>query len=309
MEKVRFIYNPGSGENTVTGKLDDIIGLYQSRGYTIVPLRLDFRQSDEEIVRELRGDYHHLLIAGGDGTVNYLVNLIKNNGITTPVAFLPAGTANDFANVLGMPHDIPDACRAILDGEIRDIDLGVVNGRWFANVFSCGLFTDVSQKTPTVLKNTFGRLAYYATGVGDLVRFRKLHLKIESDGGNYEGTSVIFFVFNGRTAGKLRLAYLSEIDDGLLDVLILKGDNPIESIQTVLHYVTLPRRPSKYPAGMEHIRCTKLRAECTTQEPTDVDGEPGPDFPVEIRCEKGALKVICPQKATPKKKRRISIKK
>ncbi len=303
MKKVRFIYNPKSGENTVTNRLDEIIGLYQSRGYTIVPLRLDFKLSDGEIASELKGDYDHILVAGGDGTVNYLVNLVKANGIETPMAFLPSGTANDFANVLGMPSDIVKACEEVLDGEARDVDLGKVNGQWFANVFSCGLFSDISQKTPTILKNTFGKLAYYATGVGDLVRFRKLHIKIESDGGNYEGPSVIFFVFNGKTAGKLRLAYLSEVDDGMLDILILKGDNPIENIQTVLHYVTLPRKPKKYPAGMEHIRCTKLRAECATQELTDIDGQTGPDFPVEITCEKGALKVICPKKSNGKKKR------
>ncbi len=303
MKKVRFIYNPSSGENIVTNKLDEIIAVYQSFGYTIVPLRLTFKESEEELVKELKGRYSHLLVAGGDGTVNYLVNLVKNNGIETPMAFLPSGTANDFANVLGMSSDIVEACKQILCGKTCEVDLGRVNGQWFANVFSCGLFSDISQKTPTVLKNTFGKLAYYAAGVGDLVRFRKLHIKIESDGGNYEGPSVIFFVFNGKTAGKLRLAYLSEIDDGLLDILILKGDDPIESISTVLHYVTLPRKPKKYPAGMEHIRCKRLTAQCRTQEITDIDGQHGPGFPVEITCEQGALKVIRPKKEGTKKKR------
>ncbi len=305
MKEVRFIYNPKSGENTVVGRLDEIIGLYQSHGYTIVPLRLDFTQTDMEVVSELKGRYDHLLVAGGDGTVNYIVNLVKGNGISTPMAFLPSGTANDFATVLGMPSDIMEACKEILNGQICDVDLGKVNDRWFANVFSCGLFTDISQKTPTALKNTFGKLAYYATGVGDLVHFRKLHLKIESDGGNYDGPSVIFFVFNGKTAGKLRLAYLSEIDDGMLDILILKGDNPFESIQTVMHYVTLPRKPKRYPAGMEHIRCKKLKAECDTQEITDMDGQPGPGFPVEITCEKGALKVIRPKKQSKKNRNKL----
>lgn len=305
MKSVRFVYNPSSGENTVAEKLDGIIELYQSRGFSLVPYRLTFGEAPEKTARQLAGDYHHILVAGGDGTVNYIVNLMKEYGIETPFAVVPAGTANDFANLLGMPSDIMEACRAVTEGEIRTIDLGRVNGRWFVNVFSCGLFTDVSQKTPTALKNTFGKLAYYATAAGDLVRFRKLHLRIESDGGNYEGSSVIFFVFNGKTAGKLRLAYLSEMDDGFLDILILKGDNPFESIGTVMHYMTLPRRPKRYPSGMEHIRCTRLKAECQTQEPTDMDGQPGPGFPVEITCEKGALTVICPkQKVNAKKEKR-----
>lgn len=303
MKKVRFIYNPASGENSVTAHLDEIISIYQEHGLTIVPYRLSFDKGEQEVAEALRGAYKHLLIAGGDGTVNYIVNILKNHGIETPVAILPTGTANDFAGMIGMPSSIASACRTILDGEVQDIDLGLVNGRWFVNVFSCGLFSDISQKTPNVLKNTFGKLAYYATGMGDLVRFRKLHITIKSDGGDYDGKSVIFFVFNGKTAGKLRLAYLSKINDGLLDILILKGDNPIESIQTVMHYMTLPRHPRKYPAGMEHIRCSRLTAQCRTQEMTDVDGQPGPEFPVEITCEKGALKVVCPKpKLSGKKK-------
>lgn len=103
------------------------------------------------------------------------------------------------------------------------MDLGRANGRYFANVFSCGLFTDVSQKTPTAWKNNLGKIAYYINGIGDLPRFRKMELSITSDGGDFRGNAIIFFVFNGRTAGTLPLAYLSEGDDGLLDILVLKA--------------------------------------------------------------------------------------
>ena len=95
-------------------------------------------------------------------------------GLNLPVAVLPAGTANDFATLLGMPTDIEEACRAILAGRIHAMDLGRANGRYFANVFSCGLFTDVSQKTPTAWKNNLGKIAYYINGIGDLPRFRKM---------------------------------------------------------------------------------------------------------------------------------------
>ena len=295
MQKVRFAYNPKAGETVITDWLDNIIDIYQRGGYSIMPYRLAFTEAEEtDLLDDIDGSYHHILVAGGDGTVNYVVNMLKRRNLDLPVAVLPTGTANDFANTLGVPSDIEKACRRILGGEIRRVDLGRANDEYFVNVFSCGLFTDVSQKTPTILKNTFGKLAYYFGGLGELPNFRKMHISIESDGGNYEGPSLIFFVFNGRTAGQMRFAYLSEIDDGLLDVIVIKGDRPIETVRTIFHFIK--RNTKDYPAGIVHFKSRDILLHSYNEETTDIDGQPGPRFPVRIACEPGALRVICPQK-------------
>jgi YegS/Rv2252/BmrU family lipid kinase len=291
--KVRFIYNPASGVAAAAGRLDEISRLYVESGYTIEPRHISFEEGAEDgFLGGLDDTYHHILVAGGDGTVNYIVNLLMVRGIDIPVAFLPMGTANDFASMIGMPRNIKDACKAILEGRERRIDIGYVNGRYFVNVFSCGLFTDVSQKTPTFFKNNFGKLAYYVSGISDIPRFRKMHLSIRTDGGDFEGKALIFFVFNGRTAGRLPIAYLSEIDDGLLDVLIVKGDAPLETIGTLVRYFPYMRFRDKYPSGIVHLRCTRLVAHSPRNERTDVDGQPGAQFPLDMRCLPGALRVI-----------------
>ena len=77
MRLVKFIYNPASGENSVVSRLDAIAELYQRRGYALVLHRLDFKHAAEEEEAMLRGiddSYHHILIAGGDGTLNFVVN-------------------------------------------------------------------------------------------------------------------------------------------------------------------------------------------------------------------------------------------
>lgn len=294
MQKVRFIYNPKSGETIITEWLDSIVDIYQRRGFAVHPYRVSFTETEEKDMFDgVDADYHHILVAGGDGTVNYVVNTMKRRGLDVPVAVLPTGTANDFAHMLGVPADIGKACRAILGGKIRRVDLGKANEEYFVNVFSCGLFTEVSQKTPTILKNTFGKLAYYFGGLGELPNFRKMHISIDSDGGSYEGSSLIFFVFNGRTAGQMRLAYLSEIDDGLLDVLIVKGDSPIETLRAIFHF--LKRNKRNYPSGIVHIKSRDIMLHSYNEEATDIDGQAGPSFPIHITCEAGALRVVCPQ--------------
>lgn len=297
LKKVLFIYNPSSGEDPIYGYFDTIVSLYQRHGYSLTLHRLTFGDADHEIISGAGSDYDHMLIAGGDGSVNYVVNLLMKYGNDTHVAILPAGTANDFATAIGMPQDISQACHAILEGRRGTVDIGKVNDRYFVNVFSCGLFTDVSQKTPTTWKNDLGRIAYYINGIGDLPRFRKMELSIRTDGGDYEGKAVIFFVFNGRTAGTLPIAYLSEASDGLLDVLILKGDTPAETLRTVIEYLPRMLRRKEYPAGMVHIRCNSLHAESSRDENTDIDGQPGPSFPIDITCLHDGLHIILPENA------------
>lgn len=295
MKKVRFIYNPKSGDNRILDSLDDIIAIYQRKGYTIEPFRLTFDYDDDDIVGSLDATYHHVLIAGGDGTVNHIINILKQREIDIPVAVLPTGTANDFAKLIGVPTDIATACKRILNGEIIPLDLGRVNDRYFVNVFSSGLFTDISQRTPTLLKNTFGKLAYYMSGIGELPSFRKLQIRVENSGNEvYNGSALMFFVFNGKTAGNLKIAYLSDATDGMLDVLIVKADNIVETIRSVTAFL---RRPNDhYPKDIVHIRTCDLTVYSVNNETTDMDGETGPSFPLHITCEPGALKVLCPKR-------------
>ncbi len=301
MKKVRFIYNPASGDNRILYALDDILSIYQHRGYQLEPFRLTFEADDEAILGDPDEAYHHILIAGGDGTINHVVNLLKASGRDIPIAVLPTGTANDFARLIGMPSDIPTACKRLLGGEIVEFDLGRANGRYFVNVFSSGLFTDVSQKTPTLLKNTFGKLAYYVSGLGELPNFRNMQLRVESAGKTvFAGSALMLFVFNGQTAGSLKIAYLSDIHDGLLDMLIVKGDNIVEGLRTAAGYI----RPSSghYPKDIVHLRSSELTIHSMNGESTDMDGEAGPGFPVRIECEPCGLKVLRPKPEVRKKR-------
>ena len=138
-------------------------------------------------------DVHHILIAGGDGTVNQVVNSMMRCNFKVPIAIIPAGTANDFAHVLGFPVSLEQTINMILDGEIKSVDLGVVNDTYFLNVLSAGLMTDISQKTPTLLKNTFGKLAYYMSSIQELPHFKKINIKMDSETVSFDDTAQTSF--------------------------------------------------------------------------------------------------------------------
>lgn len=296
MKSVLFVYNPISGDGTLSTNLDSIIHQYQRSGFTVTPVRIT-RDLGFKPVAELvkRLDPHHILVAGGDGTVNRFVNYMKDNELDVPLAILPTGTANDFAGTLGISSRITRAVREIISGQEVLVDLGRVGEKYFVNILSSGLMAEVSQRTPTVLKNTFGKVAYYFGSIGELPNFRKLNISVESQELTYRGQCLLFMVFNGRTAGSIPVAQSASVTDGLLDVLIIKGENIAYTIQTLFHF--LLQRQGQYPHDVVYFQTSKMTIQVEGLHPaTDVDGERGVDFPLEVECLPRALRVIIPSK-------------
>lgn len=289
MDKVRFIYNPYSGENIILKELDVIMKMHQEKGYQVIPYRIQQGKNVAEALDELDETYKYILVAGGDGTVDTVVNAMINKGIDLPIAILPVGTANDFGKFLNIPGDVKEAVEKILSTEPVPVDVGKINEKYFINVASTGLFTDISQKTDDNLKNTIGKLAYYIKGIEELPRFRKLKVKITSDELVYDGEMYLMLVFNGQTAGNLKLATKADAMDGYLDVIVIKAVALYEIIPLFLKILRGDHLDSN---KVVYFKTNKLLIESDEDIVTDIDGEKGPDFPLDVRCIKGGIKVL-----------------
>ena len=230
MRKVKLIYNPHSGKRELLEKFDTVFKCYQEKGYSIDIFRVGRGIEIKDAFTGDSSEYHHVLIAGGDGTVNNVVNAMKNSSIDLPIAVLPVGTANDFAGNFGISKNIEEACNQILDSEVRTIDLGIANDRYFVNILSTGLFTDISHKVDPKMKKNFGKLAYYLRGIKDAYNIKPLEIDVVSHENENLEEKYIMFVFNGRTAGRINLAYKAEIDDGMFDVILIKAKGIMKSI-------------------------------------------------------------------------------
>lgn len=289
MNKVKFIYNPFSGENTILSEMDNVILMHQKYDYTIIPYRISYEFDLSQAFADIDDDYTYVLIAGGDGTVDSVVNIMKKLNVNLPIGILPTGTANDFAKFIGMPQDIERACKQILNSEPKKVDLGKINDKYFINVASTGLFTDVSQKTDVNLKNTIGKLAYYVKGIEQLPNFRRLKVRVESSEIVYDEDMYLMLVLNGRTAGNFKLAYKADIDDGLLDVIIIKT-----GMKNIINMFIKMIKGEHLDdcKGIVYFKTDKLTVQCYEDIVTDIDGERGPDFPLHIECEKEGLTIL-----------------
>lgn len=292
MKKVKFIYNPNSGEKSVINYIDSIIRIYQKNNYILIPYRL---QKDENIGKgflEIDGTYDHILLAGGDGTIDMVLNAMREFKINLPIGILPLGTANDFANALKLSYNIEEAVNNVINCAPKKIDIGKINDKYFINVASAGMFTDVSQKINPDLKNYMGKVSYYIRGIEEALNLRKFNISVKSEEVRYDGDMYLMLVFNGKTAGNLNLAYKSKLDDGYLDVVIFK-DMPIpKSIPVLIGVLKGDYLDHLDERNILYFKTKSLVVECRDELITDIDGEKGPAFPLSIECIKGGIEIL-----------------
>ena len=167
-----------------------------------------------------------IVAAGGDGTLNEVVNGIGENVRGVRVGLIPLGTGNDFARTLGVPADLEAAIDLIAAGDTHKVDLVRVTSdevRYFVNVSAGGFSGLVNEKLTPALKKTWGPLAYLRSAAAALPELRAYRTTLAFD--NTESLTLDLYnvvVANGRyVGGGTLIAPEASIDDGLLDVVLI----------------------------------------------------------------------------------------
>ena len=177
----------------------------------------------------LRKGYDMIVAAGGDGTLNEVVNGVREDASAVVLGLIPLGTGNDFARTLDLPTDIDQAIDLLLAGHTRAIDLVRVTSdvrRYFVNVSTGGFSGLVDEKLTPAMKKTWGPLAYLRSAAAALPEFRAHRTTVSLD--NAESLTLNLFgvvIANGRyVGGGMRIAPEASVDDGLLDRCADAGD-------------------------------------------------------------------------------------
>ena len=215
-----------------------------------------------------------LIAAGGDGTLNEVVHgLMDLSKATRPIlGVVPLGTANDFATGCGIPRDSEAALTLCLKGEAVPIDVGKANDHWFLNAASIGFGAEVTATTSPELKRLLGPVAYTVMGAILAINFHPYHGMLRLPDCEITGSGPVAIVGNGRQTGGgiTRFAPRAYIDDGLLDVLLVRQISPIALL-------TAARELQQLPPDGEYISYwqtpwVEIHAEGAI--PVNLDGEP-----------------------------------
>jgi YegS/Rv2252/BmrU family lipid kinase len=243
-----------------------------------------------------RDGFGTVVAAGGDGTINEVVNgLMRVPAEIRPrLGIAPLGTANVFARDLELPLSVEAAWRVIAAGRERRVDVGVARtadgeGRCFAAVAGAGFDAMAIAALDLRLKKRINWLAYVVSGFRTVARGLP-RLMVTADGRRCEGCFV--FIGNSRLyGGPYRMFPEARLDDGLLEVCVFEGGR----VADVLRY--LPRvLAASHPklADVHYLKASQVHVESPQPAPTELDGELWRNCPVEFSVKPGALRVLAP---------------
>lgn len=293
MDKVKLFYNPASGRRTLKYNIDVIIEKFQNNGFQIIPYRIDSKEGTRKAMEEVKtGDYKTILVAGGDGTLNEIVNDMLLYDIKIPLGIIPSGTSNDFADYLGLRGDIGAVCDLLLEGSPKAIDVGNINGRYFINVVSGGDLTSVAHRVGWYPKSHLGMIAYFLRGLGELPYMKPFKAEFKWDEGLIEEEFLIFLVLNSSWAGGFKVAPEAEIDDGFFDIFAIKKC-PIPEFLTVILSVLRGDHINDKNTMYFKTRSIRISSQWEGVD-TDIDGEIGPRFPLDISIIPKGINIIVP---------------
>jgi diacylglycerol kinase (ATP) len=288
VREIALLTNPTAGKGK-GGRVRDA-ALARLRGSGLVVRNLAGRDAGEalDLARQCVADgVQTLVICGGDGMVNLGVQAVA--GSATTLGIVPAGTGNDVARYFDLPrHDTGAAVDVVLAGRTRTVDLARSGDRYFVTVMAAGFDAIVNERANR-MSWPKGQMRYNIATLAELRTFRPLSYVLDLDGEQRRLEAMLVAVGNGPSfGGGLRITEGALLDDGMLDVVIIK---PMSKAGLVRTYPKLFKGTHVTHPQYEHHRVRSV----TVAAPGIVayaDGERFGALPVTVTCVPGALTVL-----------------
>ena len=211
--------------------------------------------------------YDLIVIAGGDGTIDEVINVIAKLKIIPTIAIIPAGTCNDMANNLNMPKSVKKTMDVILMNNTAKYNLYKVNDKYFVYGLACGLISDASYKAQYKNKKYLGKLAYYFKALSNISTSKYLNLKIKVNEKMIEGVYSIMLCINSNYLAGFRLRLLT---NDKLKLILIKKTNRLREIITLGMLLLFGE---KYKRNIMYIDSSNIIVESDELIDINTDGE------------------------------------
>jgi diacylglycerol kinase (ATP) len=285
--RVLVILNPFANHHRAVGESTSVEMALSEAGLEFEIVSTQARGHAKHLAASASG-YDAVVAAGGDGTVNEVVNgllSVSGEGQCQPMGILPLGTGNDFSDMAGLPRDLMSAAEIIAQGNTRQIDAGEAsftesngssNGeehwqrRYFDN--SCGVAMEPSVALEVErMTHLSGNVRYVVGMLRGYIKLKAWQMEIHWDGGCIESPTLLLSVANTpRTGGVFNIAPHASLDDGLFDV-VFAPDMPKLEVLTILP--RLFKGSHINHKKITTLRSTRLWIKSVPGTPLHVDGE------------------------------------
>ena len=249
------------------------------------------RKAPKQVKRALEEGAELVFAWGGDGTVQRCIDVLAGTG--TPLAIVPAGTANLLATNLGVPQDIAEAVTVGLEGDRRSIDVGRLNGERFAVMAGAGLDAAMIRDADAGLKDKVGRIAYIWTGARN-IDAKPFRAKIRVDGTSWfdDPASCILVGNVGKLFGGVEAFDDARPDDGMLELGVVTAEGLVQWARTIARTAVGTTARSPF---VQITRARTIEIELSRKVLYEVDGGDRKKVKsFEIEVEPGAMDVCVP---------------
>ncbi len=286
--EIALLTNPTSGRGRGLRSRDIVLPRLRAAGFMVRNLMGGDADEALELARQCVADgVESLVVCGGDGMVHIGAQAV--GGTSTTLGIIPAGTGNDVARYLDLPRTDPaSAADRVIAGRTRTIDLARSGSKYFVTVLAAGFDAIVNERANAMTWPS-GQMRYNVATAVELRTFSPLSYELELDGARRTLEAMLVAVGNGPSfGGGLRITEGALLDDGLLDVVIIK---PMSRIGLIRTYPKLFKGTHVTHPAYEHHRVARVTVACTGIV-SYADGERFGALPLTIECAPRALTVF-----------------
>ncbi len=288
VKRARLIYNPTSGQEIIKKNIAEVLDVLEDVGYETSAYQTTPEpfSAQKEAERAAKAGFDLIVAAGGDGTINEVVNGVAPLEDRPRLAFIPTGTTNDYARALKIPMGNPvEAAKIIAKNQTIKMDIGRAFGnKYFINIAAAGTLSELTYRVPSEAKSRLGYFAYVAKGAEMLPRSKSRKVRITHDHGVFEGRiSLMFAALTNSIGGFEQIAPDAKLDDGNFTLILVKTAKLFEMLALLIQAINGGQHVTD--VNVEYLKTSKLKLEVLDgKEPfmLNLDGEYGGDTPVEL---------------------------
>lgn len=295
-----IIYNPTSGKGKIQKNLQKIIKMLKKKYDEVEVHPIIPPEKASQVAEENINKYDTYIVAGGDGTLNEVINGIAEKDNAPTIGYIPCGTTNDVARSLSIPRNIKRAIKVILKGKIFNHDIFKVNDRYAIYVCTTGLGCEASYETKQKAKRFFGRLAYFVYGAKKIFKTEPLNLKISYFDEKLVTNTLrcsLLLILNSKSVAGFKVNKKAVLDDGYIDVVMIFNKSKklnFFSIFTLCKLFLFGLDYTKKSKFLVYYKLKEFNIDIENARDINLDGELGLNESFKVKMIEKGVKIYIP---------------
>ena len=294
-----LIFNPVAGQGDSETDLETIRSLLEPEIDLDVQLTTEEVDAGQLAKEAVERGVETIIASGGDGTLSAAAGVLV--GTEIPLGIISRGTANAFANALGIPDNVEEACETILAGVTRSVDAAWCNGKPMVLLTGIGFEAETVEDAGRSAKKRWGGLAYVFSGISQLREFESFKAEIETEEKIVTVSAAAVTIANAAPPTSVLAQGPAGVvvDDGLLDLTIVAPTNRAGAIATAYHLLqTASRDEAAERDDVGYLRAKRVKVSAQPPQKVVLDGEMIGSTPIEVECVPGGLTIFVPPHQT-----------